>query len=214
MQQITCPCPSYLGSSSPPEGAVLVPMAATAQQRKTGCLPQFPYLCVIHRTEKSCICHLSRASSALTLDSTEHIWPNIETLTYLHEELSQRLPIQISINFFSRQMCYRYVYKANKLGVDTTTPQQLANIYVRFIQALVIQDIIYFSFPCCHMSQSSHNFITTYAKIYELQNSFSKVMYKKYSYKRPAKADVSYLLFRLLYTGICNFNGKREVNYF
>lgn len=91
-------------------------------------------------------------------------------------------------------MCYVYVYKTNKLGVDTTTLPQLANTYVRFIRALVIQDIIYFSFPCCHMSQSSHNFITTCAKIYELQNSFSKAMYKKYSYRRPAKANVSVLL--------------------
>lgn len=88
-------------------------------------------------------------------------------------------------------------------------------MYVSFIQALVIQDFIYYSFPCCHMSQSSYNFITTCAKIFELQNSFSKTMYKKYSCKRPDKTDVSYLPFQYyFYTGTCNFNGKKEVKYF
>lgn len=92
---------------------------------------------------------------------------------------------------------------------------QLANMYVRFIQALVILDTIYSSFPCCHMSQSSNNFITTCAKIFQPQNYFSKTMYKKYSRKRPVKADVSCLPIQYyFYTGPCNFNAKKEVNYF
>ena len=155
------------------------------------------------------------AAEQKNLAGTEHVCPNIEPLAYVHGELSQRLPVQISIKIFLGRCVTGMCTKQINWEWIQLQLLQLANMYLRFIQALVIEDIIYSSFPCCHMSQSSHNTITTCAKIFELQNYFAKTMCKKYSCKRPAKIDVSYLPFQYyFYTGTCNLSGKKELNYF
>lgn len=70
------------------------------------------------------------------------------------------------------------------------------------------------------MSQSSHNSITTCAKIFELQNSFLKTIYKESTVynrallQRAAKVSVSHIPLHFnFHTGTCDFNDVKE-NYF
>lgn len=94
--------------------------------------------------------------------------------------------------------------------MGTTTTATISK-YIRFIQALVIQDIIY-TFSHCHMSQSSHNSITTCAKIFELQNSFLKT--KGCNCKIAAKVNISHIPLHIYFhTGTCNLSDVED-NYF